>query len=145
MNLAPGMAVKVRAILLVALAASPAAALAEESYSTGCVAAKAFDVKLTSTEHGAQMRVDLKHSAPASTKGATKISKVLLRSPYKSEATALPTQETPGADGAYVATFDAEAIRSLPAGDVNVVVTTPDGERVCRIKKSAREKLVAAR
>jgi hypothetical protein len=105
-----------------------------------------YEVTLTGGGQTAELRVEPKKpvSAGEATKVAAPIDGVLLRSPYKSEATALPTQDSRAKSATtHVATFDIEAIRALPAGDVHVVVMTPDGERVCTIKGSARTKLTA--
>jgi hypothetical protein len=107
-----------------------------------------YDVMLSSSGKTAELRVEAKRpvSAGEATKVAAPIDRVLLRSPYKSEATAVPTtQSHSGSPADHVATFDLDAIRALPAGDVDVVVMTPDGERVCRIKKSDRQKLGGSR
>ena len=75
--------------------------------------------------------------------GDARITTVVLRSAYKSEAIAQPLTFAQGATPRdAVATFDEGAVRALPAGDVNVVLSTADGERVCRIRKKDRGTLL---
>ena len=151
------------AILVIGLAAVGLASPAEAGYDAHCVATAgldkhtpattttgtertgSYDVTVSTSARGAELKVEPKKpvEAGAATKVAAPIDKVLLRSPFKSEATALPTRESSETSGTHVATFDLDAIRALPNGDVNVVIVTPDGERVCRISRSERQKLVA--
>lgn len=105
-----------------------------------------YDVTLTASAGIVEMRVEPKHPVEAgeATKVAAPIERVLLRSPYKSEATALPARSA-AAGTDLVATFELDAVRKLPSGDVNAVVITADGERSCRIKNGDRRKLTAPR
>jgi hypothetical protein len=92
----------------------------------------------------------------AVTRVAAPIDGVLLRSPYKSEAIAQPVHldrepvqwpDAPaGAAGANRAraTFDLKGVQAMPAGDVLVVVTTADGERVCTMKAKNRRRLAGS-
>jgi hypothetical protein len=74
-------------------------------------------------------------------KGAAPVDTILLRSPYKSEAAALPSGVHAQGETA-VAEFDLAAVRALPAGPFNVVITTRYGERSCRITPKQRTQLV---
>jgi hypothetical protein len=116
--------------------------------TTGTERTGSYDVTLSGTGRTAELMVEAKKpvSAGDATKVASTIDKVLLRSPYKSEATALPASESQGSSSnSHIATFDLGAIQALPAGDIDIVVMTTDGERVCRIKSKDRQKLVASR
>jgi hypothetical protein len=139
-----GMRVKVQAILLAGIALGATQAVAAAEYHTGCVAAKVFDASLSADGDIATLSIARKPPR-SETPVAGTINKVLLRSPYKSEGTALPKTEGHRERDGYTAQFDMDAIRALPAGDMNVVIITPEGEQICRIKNSARKKLVAER
>jgi hypothetical protein len=119
-------------------ALSSEAQAADGPFTTACVAAKAYDVRLAAVGQSVEVKVVAKRPDD-------RIERVLLRSPYKAEATALPTTQAPAADAGQVATFDLQAIQALPAGDINAVVMTPDGERVCRIVKGRQRKHLAPR
>jgi hypothetical protein len=116
--------------------------------STGVERTGAYDVALsTGSQGGVMVAVSPKKDTTAgqATKVAAPIDKVLLRSPYKSEAIAQPKSFTPGAGPTEaVATFDAAAVRQLPRGDVNVIIFTADGERLCRIERKDRDRLVTS-
>jgi hypothetical protein len=147
--------------LAIGLAGWAPAAAAQQPFSTTCTATAGLDkheaaTSTTGTERTGSYDVTLSTGARTveltakpkkpvaageATKVAADIDRVLLRSPVKSEATALPARESRGPGGEHRATFDLGAIRALPDGDVNVVIVTPDGERVCRVDKAHREKL----
>lgn len=119
-------------VVAVLMLAATSALAADDRHTTKCAAGGKYDVELTSATQTAELTVKPRTAN-------ARVSRVLLRSPYKSEATALPTIERAGdVPGTYVATFDMDAIRRLPNGDLNVVVVTPDGERICRVKKKDR-------
>ena len=118
--------------------------------STGTERTGPYDVSL-SAGSGADALVTVAVRAkkdirtPGATKVAAPIDTVLLRSPFKSEAIAQPTAFTPGAEATDgTATFEASALTLLPKGDVDVIVVTADGERLCRITGKERQRLVAA-
>lgn len=70
------------------------------------------------------------------------VDRVLLRSPYKSEGAALPAQIAVNPDThEAVASFDLAAVRRLPASGFNVVITTPTGERICRVSRKQQAEL----
>jgi hypothetical protein len=71
------------------------------------------------------------------------VDRVLLRSPYKSEGTALPAQIRVNPDTREaVASFDMAAVRRLPASGFNIVIATPTGERICRVSRKQQAELV---
>jgi hypothetical protein len=118
--------------------------------TTGVERTGSYDVRLSAGDSPTMVMVAVEPrpatEAGAATKVAAPIDKVLLRSPYKSEAIAQPASFTRGASAASaVATFDRAAVRALPAGDVNVIVNTAEGERVCRIPRKDRERLLGNR
>ena len=119
--------------------------------TTGSVTASASRVYRVEVSHptsgpshaivvSAQAGSGTANSEPA---GDARITKIILRSAYKSEAIAQPSSFANGATAREaIATFDETAVRELPAGDVNVVLSTADGERVCRIRKKDRGTLL---
>jgi len=114
--------------------------------------AASYDVDLSSGKAGDRPTVTVSihpHSpaaAAAADRPTARIDRILLRSPFKSEAIAQPaTFAHGGSESEAIATFDAAAVRTLPEGDVNVILFTPDGERLCRIKKGDRETLTGRR
>jgi len=118
--------------------------------STGTERTGPYDVSLSAGSGGGRLvTVSVRAKKDIRTAGATKVAApidtVLLRSPFKSEAIAQPTQFTPGeAATEGTATFEASAVTLLPKGDVDVVVVTADGERLCRITGKERQRLVTA-
>ncbi len=117
--------------------------------STGIERTGSYEVSVSSGAAGAgtvmvaiEAKKDVRTEGP--TKVAAPIDSVLVRSPFKSEAIAQSKTFVRGAvatDG--VATFDASAVSLLPKGDVEVIIVTADGERLCRIKSTDRQRLVA--
>ncbi len=118
--------------------------------STGTERTGPYDVSLSAGSGGnALVTVAVRAKKDIRTSGATKVAApidtVLLRSPFKSEAIAQPTAFTAGAEATEgTATFEPSAVALLPKGDVDVIVVTADGERLCRITGKERQRLVAA-
>ena len=85
------------------------------------------------------------------------IEQVVLKSRVKNDAVTQPTKldkepvEFANLAGAKfqstraVAVFDLAAVRELPAGDVDVVVVTPVGERECKLNAKDRARLFSAK
>jgi len=118
--------------------------------TTGIERTGSYDIRISAGDPATTVVVAVEPrpatDAGAATKVAAPIDKVLLRSPFKSEAIAQPASFTHGSSpNSAVATFDRAAVRALPVGDVNVIVNTGDGERLCRISRRDRERLIGAR
>ena len=111
--------------------------------------AASYDVDVSAGKSGDRpaILVTVRPHAPAAAAAAARpsarVDRLLLRSPYKSEAIAQPGSFSHGAtESEAVGTFDAAAVRALPDGDINVILFTPDGERFCRLKKKERAALL---
>lgn len=111
--------------------------------------AASYDVIVSAGKSGDRptIVVAVRPHAPAAAAAAARptgqVDRLLLRSPYKSEAVAQPGSFNRGAsESEAVGTFDAAAVRALPQGDINVVLFTPDGERFCRLTKKDRAALL---
>jgi hypothetical protein len=115
--------------------------------SAGSTTPRAYEVEVsTSAAEHRTVIVTVRprpSSRSSSSASGIEVTRVLLRSAYKSEAIAQPAsfEHASGTDQA-VATFDEAAVRALPQGDVNVILFTPDGERLCRIRKKDRGTLL---
>lgn len=138
---AAGRAEAASAVTCIAVAPAPAS----ETHGSGSTLGHSapYTVRLTTAGSAILVSVQPKDSAAdrAADKGSADVAKILLRSPYKTEATALPSAVR--ADGtSATATFDAAAVRALPAGPLTVVITTAYGERSCRVTPRQRTQLV---
>jgi hypothetical protein len=166
----PGMTIRVRLMLAAAAAAvllTSAVAAAQPKVS--CLAAAgltkagadatatsgheqraaSYDVDVSTGKSGQRptIVVSVRPHAPAKAAAAARpsarVDRLLLRSPYKSEAIAQPASFSHGSnESEAVGTFDAAAVRALPEGDINVILFTPDGERFCRLAKKDRAALL---
>jgi hypothetical protein len=117
--------------------------------TTGVERTGSYDVRITTgNESAIVVTVSPRPATDAgdATKVPAPVDKVLLRSPYKSEAIAQPVSFARGATPeSAVATFNRSAVGALPLGDVNVIVQTKDGERLCRISRKERDRLAGGR
>ena len=113
------------------LLATPAVASAAPDVKCG----GAYTARLSTNESSLVVAVQPRLQA--------EVDRVLLRSPYKSEGTALPAQMGVNPDThEAVASFDLAAVRRLPASGFNIVITTPTGERICRVSRKQQAELV---
>jgi hypothetical protein len=95
----------------------------------------AYTAHLSTTDSAVVVAVQPKLNA--------EVDRVLLRSPYKSEGAALPAQIGVNPDThEAVASFELAAVRRLPASGFNIVITTPTGERICRVSRKQQAQLV---
>jgi hypothetical protein len=122
---------------------APAASKAVGTTGSTALGPRAYEVKVSTTTTGTHSVVvavkAVSSKSAADTSGQAQISKVLLRSAYKSEAIAQPVSFNHGATPSEaVATFDEAAVRALPDGDINVILFTADGERLCKVRKQDR-------